>query len=587
MPLVLGNPWGLLALLAIPVIILLHFLQQETRRTPVTTLFLLEKLAPTSTGGRRFEQLRNSLPLWLQILAALIIAWLLSDPRWILPSSLQRVVVVVDSSASMSAFRDGLDTKLRPQLEAIEQNAARHEWILMETRDGGSRLYSGARLGDLFAALEEWQPRVGQHDFAPAWRVAQSMTNVHGAVIFVTDTPPEPMPGGVELLAIGETANNAGLAGFRIREEADGPQWEALVKNYGAEDTRREFQIIVEGQPLRTETLELPAGETQVVRGPFPEEADRIELVLEGDAFSLDDRLPIVRPKTKKLSLSVSIPGDAERLNRVLRRLSSSLPDVVPVTGGNPNADLHLIAFNPLLSSAPDEPGLVFLHDTTEPEGYLNGLIAAEDLPLNESLNWQPLIIQEGLKITLGERDEVLLWQGERPLIFLRRVENGEQMVFNFDVTKSNLAKLPSFVILANRFMQQQRDRKVAPERRNVDTAQLVAVTTKPEEELRLLTGPEDEAAPQAVGPQFTAPEDPGFFELRQGEETLLAAAAQFSDGREASLSGTGSADTVGEAVQKLAMENSETDPFRSLWIAGILGILIWNWAHLGRRRAA
>ena len=102
--LLFSNPAGFWALLGIPAVLLIHFLQRESRRVRASTLFLLEQLAPESAQGRRFERLRNSAALWLQLLAVLLFAWLLAGPRWLRPDSVQKVVFVLDSSASMSAF---------------------------------------------------------------------------------------------------------------------------------------------------------------------------------------------------------------------------------------------------------------------------------------------------------------------------------------------------------------------------------------------------------------------------------------------------------------------------------------------------
>ena len=75
-----ANPWGLLALAAIPAIVAIHFLQEQSRRVRASTLFLLERAAPMPAGGIRLERFRNSLPFWMQVLAAAALAWLLADP---------------------------------------------------------------------------------------------------------------------------------------------------------------------------------------------------------------------------------------------------------------------------------------------------------------------------------------------------------------------------------------------------------------------------------------------------------------------------------------------------------------------------
>ncbi len=138
-----GNPAGFLALLAIPAILAIHFLQRESRRVVSSTLFLLEQLAPESAQGRRFERLRTSVPLWLQLLAALLAAWLLVDPRWVRPDAAQHVMLVLDSTVSMDAFRDDLLKALDEDTARLASAAAHTEWQVVETDLTRATIYSG------------------------------------------------------------------------------------------------------------------------------------------------------------------------------------------------------------------------------------------------------------------------------------------------------------------------------------------------------------------------------------------------------------------------------------------------------------
>ena len=62
-----GNPLGFLALLGIPAVLAIHFLQRRSRQAVVSTLFLLQQLQRESEGGSRFERLRPSIPLSPQV----------------------------------------------------------------------------------------------------------------------------------------------------------------------------------------------------------------------------------------------------------------------------------------------------------------------------------------------------------------------------------------------------------------------------------------------------------------------------------------------------------------------------------------
>jgi len=99
MELSFANPAGFWALLGLPAVVIIHFLQRRARRQVITTLFLLEPMRQESAGGHRFQRLRTSIPFWLQLLMVLGLTWLLIEPRWVRSTSVQRLAVVVDASA--------------------------------------------------------------------------------------------------------------------------------------------------------------------------------------------------------------------------------------------------------------------------------------------------------------------------------------------------------------------------------------------------------------------------------------------------------------------------------------------------------
>ncbi|MFM2169920.1 MAG: hypothetical protein RI957_149, partial [Verrucomicrobiota bacterium] len=88
-----ANPAGLWALLGIPVVVLIHFLQRKAQIIPVSTLFLLEKTQREASSGRHFDRLTQSVPLWMQMLAVALLTWLLVEPRYPLARSTQRIAI--------------------------------------------------------------------------------------------------------------------------------------------------------------------------------------------------------------------------------------------------------------------------------------------------------------------------------------------------------------------------------------------------------------------------------------------------------------------------------------------------------------
>ena len=116
----LTNPLGLLALLGIPAVLAIHFLQRKAVELPVSTLFLLERTQREAASGRRFDRLIPSIPLWMQLLAVLLLTWFLVEPRYPKAGSVQRLAVVLDSSASMGVFKNEAIARIEAALPKLK-----------------------------------------------------------------------------------------------------------------------------------------------------------------------------------------------------------------------------------------------------------------------------------------------------------------------------------------------------------------------------------------------------------------------------------------------------------------------------------
>lgn len=563
-----ATPWlGAAALLGIPVIVAIHFLQLPSRPRVVSTLFLLETLRPESTGGRRFQQLRQSVPLWLQLLAVALIAWLLAGPRWLRRDASQTVLVLLDSSVSMQAFRETLETGLPERLRLLERATASTRWLLLESDPAAGRLYAGPSLGELQAALARWQPELGAHEVQPALRRALALVQEEqGIVLFVTDHKVE-VPPGVALYAVGEPLENSGFAGFTATRQG----WEALVLNSGTRPVTRRWRIEPGGGPWEEVTLE--PGAMLTLRGRYP--GPKATLALDpADRFPLDDRLPFVRPEPGRLRVRVAGEAAADPGNaRWLEALFRSLPALERV-GDEAAAHLTLAFYDPLAPALPEGPALVFLHEPPpSPEGRLmRGMFLMERDPLLSGLSWDGLLAGEGFGIPVTAQDRPLLWQGERRLIFRR----GPQLFIGFDPLQSNATHLPAFVVLLHRFVESVRAATPLPETANFETHQPLAPAPKVSPPLWSLTV--EGAAP--VQPRFLrAPARPGFFTVSDHGEPMITGAAHFADLREADFREAASVDPVPEVAARQRQRYSEADGLTPLWLLLLGGVMVLNWS--------
>lgn len=557
-----SHPAGFFALLAVPAVLAIHFLQRESRRVLVSTLFLLDSLAPESAAGRRIERLRNSVPLWLQLLAVLLLTWLIVQPRWVRRHSVQQIVLLLDSSVSMGAFHAETMKALETATARLARAATTTEWQLLETDPSRPALYAGSERARLLEAAQKWEPHLGTHDFRPALSTAQTLLRGGGALILVTDRP-TPLPEGLHLLAVGHPLENCGFTGVSF----EGRQWKALVRNYGQSPQQRSWWIEAKDQKSPPQQVSLAPGQSATLTGELPEGVTQAELVLQADDFTLDDRLPLVLPEPKMLG--ISWPSTSPVVT-FYEKLVASLAYATPSQGGS-GGDLRIAEYDSFAPRLPAAPAIVFVTDPA-PTKLSAGELAVENDPLTDGLNWSGLIRKETVRMPPASGDRTLVWQGDRPLVFLRPMGQASLLVVNFDLRASNADRLPAFVLLLQRFTEQVRAAKRALVTENVECNQPLEVTADP-------AGPAPTLPGAPPGP-LRAPFKPQFFLVEQAGRTLLRGAAQFADAREADFHDAARSDDLAAIERKLVERNSEADLLAPIWLL-VLGAAMaasWSW---------
>lgn len=583
-----ANPLGFLALLGLPAVLAIHFLQQKAKLTTVSTLFLLEQVSREDITGHRFERFRRSIPLWLQLLGVLLLTWLLVQPRWVGKDSVQRVAIVLDSTASMQAFRPELSEKLPAALENLAPLSARSEYTVLESHSTGARIFTGSKLEDLKKALAGWRPLQPAHDPADALRLARSLVGPSGLVALVTDHEVAPLPFDARLFAIGEKKPNVGFTGVQIESGEDGRLlWKVLLRNYSDEPVTVEWRVVIDGTEGKANEVALGARKSEILQGPFLSDIEKLTLKLDDDAFTMDNVLPILRPQPKALSLTTS--GPVDDFAPLFERIASGLPHTTLLEGDAGTADAALVVHDPLQPAENTIHACLFASDPIDAGGYLSGDIVTENHPLMRKLNWQGLLARKSLGMALRDTDEVLLWIGGQPMIFLRSENGNRQLGFAFDVRKSNATRLPAFIVLLHRFFEGIRGEQVREAWANVDTLQRIDLAVSTGESAAPLSF-RVEGKPAVTGPLaqvslLRAPSEPRFFEIWQGEDRLLRAAAQFSDVREADFQEAAEFDGLRGLKTELVESHSESDGLWRLWILLLAAALLGSWYFSDRRR--
>ncbi len=602
MNIVLTNPAGFFALLGIPAIILIHFLQRQAKVLPVSTLFLLAHTQRESVSGRRFDRLTNSVPLWLQILMVLLLTWLLVLPRYIKPSSTQQIALVLDSSASMSVFKDSLADHLRAKLPGLRGSASRLQIYIFESLEDQPVIYAGEDLDEALASLESWSPSSGLIEPDNSLRLARSRINREGILIYVTDSSPGDLPFDANFLSIGEPRDNIGFTGLGFEATENSIRWKALLRNYSKSAQDRTWSVIFpDGRESPPKRISLEANSITTISSIFPSNATRIEVRITPDDFTLDDELHIVKPRPKTLQFFEALTGNYKSIGEKFGRFRN-----IEATNDFAQADLSLVTYDPVQPSLPSGNGVIMVNEAARSGNYLRGQIVAEKHPLMDGVNWQPLQVRESIQIQLNETDQILLWKGDRPLIALRTSvapptakskgpQRIQQLIFNFDLTLSNAEQLECTAVLLHRFTEDLRKLKIASESINTEMGQPLQIAFRKSSDSPPLVlnrfGSEQQVTeenpliiPVAQAGFLKAPRTPGFFRISQGDELLLESGCHFADTREANLLNCMSEERIstlgGEAIDRTTNE----DHLWRLWTILIIVSLLTSWHFIKDR---
>jgi hypothetical protein len=330
--------------------------------------------------------------------------------------------------------------------------------------------------------------------------------------------------------------------------------------------------------------------------GELPPDVERATLVLNGDRFTADDRLPLQKPLPRVAVAEIHIGGAT---GAALRKMIGASPHVslrqesgAAVDKNEGTADLSVSE----IGTPANGNAIQLVVNTGETAPLDPAWTVAENHPLTRDLNWMGLLTPRPLELTLTENDQPLLWKGERLLALVRheRAEDGrptQRLLLGWDLSQSNAARHPAVLVMLHRFIETVRAGKRDAWADNFETGQAVDVSgfgfqvSGQVQPLKVKL--EMRADGQAATPfEGRLPERAGFFDVVENGRPILRGATHFADAREADFRDAGPVDTVDQRRWEAAMKQTEADPWMPLWMLLLLGCLVaaWTWRGGARR---
>ena len=563
------NPYALIGLLLIPVIIYLHMIRRKRKVFIVPSLLLWNKIQKNLPSPFR-RRIKENINLLLQILTLMFLIIALSGPITAggRPSRGGTLVLILDGGAGMGAQEEN-STRF-DEAKALARKAVR------ENRGGETALIMAAGepaiihplSGDTKSILESLRNLKNSHEQASikeALGMADSLISgkSRARIILITDGAFTLSAEAGELISklplqvsfiSSENTDNLGITEFKVREHPTLPgRRELLVKaaNFYREARDTELILSLEGKEIVRVPLTLPSSEEESLFIPLPGLKGRLEGRLEtSDSFPTDDAAYIYLGEPSPVSILLVTEG-----NLYLETLFSLIPgasvEVSPSYFHFRGQDLVVFdSFTPpflppgryiFFGGLPPLPGI---SETGTAEFPQSDSWLGEH-PFLSSLDPSSFFILKALYTeTLPGSGFTPVLGAEPPLLYSYEKDGTKAAVFTFALSQSSLPLRPAFPLLITNILNW-----LYPDF-SLDTS-YSALTGKPislpsrmsDPEMPLqIAGPEgftQTITPRNQGGAFIPPR-PGFYTLtgrdKSGQETQQVYAANLLSSDESNL---------------------------------------------------
>ena len=440
--LTLAHPLGLLGLLALPLIWWLHRHVVQAQRREVSCLPLWIDREQVRHEGAQRQRVPDRVVLALELFAALLLCALLAGLD--LPASAAprpTVGLVIDGSASMAGGNAGerpID-RVRASLAQLarQQPGLAVSIVLAAERPEliGERVQDAAAADRLLAAL---QPHASACNLPPALELMNALGVDGQSTWLFSDDPELSHP---RLVRVGKPSTNLGIVHADWRAgEAPFVVLRRFALDHGAASPPVPLQLELDGEKQST-SLQLPAQGAQPFELTVSANTARLVVSLPDDALAFDNRVTLLRP----LQRQVSVRG--EQLGPALQSALDQAVQAIPKLRAARAADADLVVReNPTAPAL--GPNLTFL---TRAANGAKARFAAQPVadPFaallsgfdGRDLLW--LAFEQappaGARVLLHSDERALLWQHEH------------SVVVNADLAESNLLAHATFpIMLAN-----------------------------------------------------------------------------------------------------------------------------------------
>ena len=551
-----ANPWGLLAFLAVPAIIVLHMYRRRFPSLVVAGLHLWAPESQINLPGRKLERLPATLSLLLEILAATLLALVLSRPMLDTEDRAVHLVAVLDNSASMQAkpadeasFREQAIAELKRRMARLPGGSV---ITLILSGKRPTMLVGPAVLWDEAAVqLETWRPTAPRHAFESAWDLGLQLIEESGELLFLTDKMPaaREIPRQMEVVSFGRRLENVAIdsATWNFNSTTGKGEVALRVRNLGREASPIVVLASRQDQTFFRRSTSLAAQAITSFDFEVPGGLGNMNVTVQAadDGLELDNRIVLLEPKVRTVHIANAL--DAEHGRHLVERVLRVIPNVELGTA----TDVDL-----LISPAGKTP------EPTPHQWWLGmGPISVEESVRKQSQDVAgPYLLEKRNPLLEGVVLGGVIWGGIQPLKqpSLPLISAGRQSLLvqlsairspaylmNIDLQRSNLQESPDWPILLTNLVELRRNDLPGLQRWNYRLGEEIHfrlhetdadVVAAEGESLKLV---HDERSRPLVRSRFVdipGLEAPGLYTVHSGGEVFDRFAVNFLDVEESDL---------------------------------------------------
>jgi hypothetical protein len=590
-----ATPWGLLALVAIPIIVVIHLFRRRFPLRPVAGLFLWQMAQRSPEGGGRIAPLPITASLLLECLAALALALILAGARLWSATTTEHLVVLLDDSASMSATnaagvsaRDRAIQRIRSEAERLGGDG---RLTLIRSGERPAVLAGPAALqAEAMRALEGWVPRATHHSLALGLRLARELASESGRLMIVSDEVPDgkgdTAPARALWVGVGEAAPNVAIVAAERLPAGDSGQGAIALTlgNYAEAAAVRRLRVTAGDREIAGREVEVPAGVSSLTLA-IPAGLPAVRVSLSADAMRRDDDVVLVEPRPRIVAAENRLPDGRGR--DALTRALAALAQVTPADVG------HLQFVDAASLEAARPPGVwraAFgrapsrLLAAGGPQDLIGPFVLEKRHPLLLGVTLAGIVWSEAAPLAAVPR--TLVSAGDRPLVAMPGAtasQDGADVLVNVDLDRTNLVRSPDWPILISNLVEMRRQALPGPARWNYRIGEWARVRLDhdPAAPLVLRNGESQRTLPSGRLLEFVVPGPGGLIQIVEGEGTLFELAANFMDDTESDLRSRRSGEAGAFATPRAGFDvetGLASDPLFWFLLATAGAALVGNW---------